>query len=204
MVRPILEAVRKRGDKALLEYARQLRRTSTGKSVARPGSELSSAAAGLLRAFRAGRRDRVSEHPRVRRSCRCPRAMAQQIAPGLRSGQIVRPLDTVAAYIPGGPLSAALDADDDGDPGAGGRRAEHLRRVARRRCPKSWARRACWASTLSFRWAARTPSRRSRSAPRTVPRADRIVGPGNIYVAAAKKLLAGEVGIDFVAGPTEI
>src|SRR5262249_57529964 len=35
---------------------------------------------------------------------------------------------------------------------------------------------------------------------RTVPRADRIVGPGNIYVAAAKKLLAGEVGIDFVAG----
>jgi histidinol dehydrogenase len=39
---------------------------------------------------------------------------------------------------------------------------------------------------------------------RTVPRADRIVGPGNMYVAAAKKLLAGEVGIDFVAGPTEI
>jgi histidinol dehydrogenase len=39
---------------------------------------------------------------------------------------------------------------------------------------------------------------------KTVPRADRIVGPGNIYVAAAKKLLSGEVGIDFVAGPTEI
>src|SRR5690242_451339 len=39
---------------------------------------------------------------------------------------------------------------------------------------------------------------------RTVPKADRIVGPGNIYVAAAKKLLAGDVGIDFVAGPTEI
>ncbi|HMD50312.1 MAG TPA: histidinol dehydrogenase, partial [Bryobacteraceae bacterium] len=38
----------------------------------------------------------------------------------------------------------------------------------------------------------------------TVPKVDRIVGPGNIYVAAAKKLLAGEVGIDFVAGPTEI
>ena len=39
---------------------------------------------------------------------------------------------------------------------------------------------------------------------KTVPKADRIVGPGNIYVAAAKKLLAGEVGIDFIAGPTEI
>src|SRR5260370_14374295 len=39
---------------------------------------------------------------------------------------------------------------------------------------------------------------------RTVPKADRIVGPGNIYVAAAKKLLAGEVAIDFITGPTEI
>jgi histidinol dehydrogenase len=38
----------------------------------------------------------------------------------------------------------------------------------------------------------------------SVPKVDRIVGPGNIYVTAAKKLLAGEVGIDFVAGPTEI
>ncbi len=38
----------------------------------------------------------------------------------------------------------------------------------------------------------------------TVPKAQRIVGPGNIYVAAAKKILAGETGIDFVAGPTEI
>jgi histidinol dehydrogenase len=38
----------------------------------------------------------------------------------------------------------------------------------------------------------------------SIPKVDRIVGPGNIYVSAAKKLLAGEVGIDFVAGPTEI
>ena len=38
----------------------------------------------------------------------------------------------------------------------------------------------------------------------SIPRVDRIVGPGNAYVAAAKKMLAGEAGIDFVAGPTEI
>ena len=38
----------------------------------------------------------------------------------------------------------------------------------------------------------------------TIPKVDRIVGPGSIYVAAAKKMLAGEIGIDFVAGPTEI
>jgi histidinol dehydrogenase len=38
----------------------------------------------------------------------------------------------------------------------------------------------------------------------TVPRADLIAGPGNKYVTAAKRLLAGEVGIDFVAGPTDV
>ncbi len=38
----------------------------------------------------------------------------------------------------------------------------------------------------------------------SVPRADKIVGPGNRYVAAAKKLVAGECGIDFVAGPSEL
>jgi histidinol dehydrogenase len=38
----------------------------------------------------------------------------------------------------------------------------------------------------------------------TIPKVDRIVGPGSIYVTAAKKALAGEVGIDFIAGPTEI
>jgi histidinol dehydrogenase len=38
----------------------------------------------------------------------------------------------------------------------------------------------------------------------SIKRVDRIVGPGNAYVATAKKLLAGDVGIDFVAGPTEI
>jgi histidinol dehydrogenase len=38
----------------------------------------------------------------------------------------------------------------------------------------------------------------------SVPQADKIIGPGNRYVAAAKKLVAGECGIDFVAGPTEL
>ncbi|HAZ41816.1 MAG TPA: histidinol dehydrogenase, partial [Methylococcaceae bacterium] len=37
-----------------------------------------------------------------------------------------------------------------------------------------------------------------------VPRVDKIVGPGNIYVATAKKMVFGEVGIDMVAGPSEI
>ena len=39
---------------------------------------------------------------------------------------------------------------------------------------------------------------------RTIPAVDKIVGPGNIYVATAKRLLYGTVGIDMIAGPSEI
>jgi histidinol dehydrogenase len=39
---------------------------------------------------------------------------------------------------------------------------------------------------------------------KTIPRVTKIVGPGNVYVTAAKRLVANEVGIDFIAGPTEV
>ena len=137
-------------------------------------------------------------------SCSCRRRNASS-----SSSRSARRTDRAAARYgrglhPRRPLSAALDADDDGDPGAGRGRAEHLRHDAKasRRDPRDGgpARRHTRLSAS----AARTRSRPSRIGTETVPRADRIVGPGNIYVAAAKKLLAGEVGIDFIAGPTEI
>ena len=81
---------------------------------------------------------------------------------------------------------------------------QHLRGVAASRCRRSSARPRCWASTHVFEMGGAQAIAAFAFGTRTVPRADRIVGPGNIYVAAAKKLLAGEVGIDFVAGPTEI
>ena len=65
-------------------------------------------------------------------------------------------------------------------------------------------RRACWVWQNVFQMGGAQAIAAFAFGTRTVPKADRIVGPGNIYVAAAKKLLAGEVGIDFVAGPTEI
>ena len=64
--------------------------------------------------------------------------------------------------------------------------------------------RAAGSRATSSRWAARRPSRPSPSARARCRAPTASSGPGNIYVAAAKKLLAGEVGIDFVAGPTEI
>ena len=52
--------------------------------------------------------------------------------------------------------------------------------------------------------AARRRLRRSRTERRALPRVDKIVGPGNLYVTAAKRLVAFDCAIDMLAGPTEI
>jgi histidinol dehydrogenase len=121
----------------------------------------------------------------------------------MRLGQVVRPLETVAAYIPAGryPLPStlimtAVPAQVAGVPNIC---------VA---CPKPvqeiWGTAAWLGVPNVFQMGGAQAIAAFAFGTRTVPRADRIVGPGNIYVAAAKKLLAGEVGIDFIAGPTEI
>ncbi len=126
-----------------------------------------------------------------------------ELVRGLRVGQIVRPLDTVAAYVPAGryPLPSTvmmtvIPAQVAGVPNIC---------VA---SPKPAAEVLGTAAMLGvsnvFEMGGAQAIAAFAYGTRTVPRADRIVGPGNIYVAAAKKLLAGEVGIDFIAGPTEI
>ena len=139
------------------------------------------------------------------RKLQLPREDARSsIADGRALGQIVRPLDIDGRLHSRRPLSAAVHAADDRDSRAGGGRQDHLRCLAQTGQRSSGHGGIAGRRERLSEWAARRPSRRWPSAPRTVPKVDRIVGPGNIYVAAAKKLLAGEVGIDFVAGPTEI
>jgi len=118
----------------------------------------------------------------------------------------VRPLSTVAAYVSGRALSLAFDDSDDSRAAAGGRGSRTiLRGLAQNRWDQVWGTAAnAGPDARLLKWAA--PQAIAAFCIRHAHRAkaDRIVGPGNIYVAAAKKLLAGEVGIDFVAGPTEI
>ena len=200
-VRPILEAVRTQGDKALLEYARRFDGLDR-KSVAVPEAGLHRACASLSSAFR----DAVataSANIRVFAEMQLPAEQMCEVSPGRQLGQVVRPLETVAAYIPAGryPLPSTLmmtviPAQVAGVPNIC---------VA---CPRPVPEILGAAQLLGVRRVFQMGGAQAIAAfafgTRTVPRADRIVGPGNIYVAAAKKLLAGEVGIDFVAGPTEI
>jgi histidinol dehydrogenase len=205
VVRPILEAVRQRGDRALLQYARQFDGLQR-KSVRVPEPELRAARRRLAPEFcRAVETAAANIRAYARRQL--PREWSRQVQPGLRLGQIVRPLETVAAYIPSGryPLFSTLmmtviPAQVAGVPNicaaSPGRSSGPVTEVLGT------------AALLGVRQFFQMGGAQAIAAfafgTRTVPRADRIVGPGNIYVAAAKKLLAGEVGIDFIAGPTEI
>ena len=203
---PILEAVRKRGDKALLEYARKFdgleRRTR-----ARSRSASSTAAAQRARrrsSARPSTRPRRTSAPSPelqlphgadagpsRRACGSGRSCGRSIPwpPTSRPAAIRCPppcmMTVIPAQVAGVPNICVACA------------------AARRR--RSSARRALLERDARLsRWAARRPSRPSPSARARCRARTASSGPGNIYVAAAKKLLAGEVGIDFVAGPTEI
>lgn len=200
-VRPILEAVRTRGDKALVEYARKFDGLE-GDTVAVPASDLASACRGLSPAMKSALRT-ASANIRAYAKLQLPAARKSTPAPGLKLGQIVRPLDAAAAYIPGGryPLPSTLLMTAIPAQVAG------VRLVCA--CSPRPAEAVLGTAgflklTHFYRMGGAHAIAAFAYGTRTVPRADRIVGPGNIYVAAAKKLLAGEVGIDFVAGPTEI
>ena len=201
VVRPILEAVRRRGDEALVEYARRLDGLDR-PSVRIRQSELEQAAAQLKPAFRAAVRT-AAANIRAFAKAQLPREKSWLAAAGLRLGQIVRPLDAVGAYIPAGryPLPSTLLMTVIPARVAGVRR---ICVASPRPVPEILGTAHLLGVRDVFQMGGAQAIAAFAFGTRTVPRVDRIVGPGNIYVAAAKKLLAGEVGIDFVAGPSEI
>ena len=200
-VAPILEAVRRRGDKAVIEYARQFDGFNR-PSLRVSEDELKAAQAALSKEFRAAVKT-ASTNIRAFAKLQLPAAKSAVISPGLKVGQIIRPLDTVAAYIPAGryPLPStvlmtvipALVAD-----------VPNICVTSPRFVNEIFGTAALLKTPHVFQIGGAHAIAAFAYGTKTVPRADRIVGPGNIYVAAAKKLLAGEVGIDFIAGPTEI
>ena len=200
VVAPILDAVRRRGDRALLEYARKLDGFE-GTSVCVPEADLRRAEADLAPELRRAI-TKAASNIRAFARRQMPREWMAE-ARGLRLGQLVRPLDTVAAYIPGGryPLVSTLlmtvvPAQVAGVP--------NICVASPKAPPEILGTAAALGARQVFCMGGAQAIAAFAFGTRTVPRADRIVGPGNIYVAAAKKLLAGEVGIDFVAGPSEI
>ncbi len=201
VVRPILEAVRKDGDKALLAYAKQFDNFDRRSPRISP-KECEQAAKSLTPAFVAAVKT-AAANIRNFAKLQLPKATSVDLAPGLEAGFIVRPLDTIAAYIPSGryPLASTLLMTTQPAQVAG---VPNICVTSPRFVPEIFGTAHLLGVTNTFLLGGAHAIAAFAYGTRTVPKADRIVGPGNIYVAAAKKLLAGEVGIDFVAGPTEI
>lgn len=201
VVSPILSAVRKRGDRAVLEFAREFDRLER-KSVAVPAHELEAAAARLSPEFRSAI-ELAGANIRAFAERQMPREHFEELRPGMNLGQLVRPLDSIAAYIPGGryPLPSTLMMTVIPAKVAG---VPEICVTSPRAVDAVFGTAHLLGADRVFQMGGAHAIAAFAFGTKTVPRADRIVGPGNIYVAAAKKLLAGEVGIDFVAGPTEI
>jgi len=200
-VRPILEAVRARGDAALVEYCRKFD-GFTGSTIAVDPETCRSALARLDRDFLSAV-DLAAGNIRDYAGTQLPQGRFIDYRDGRRLGQIVRPLDTMGAYIPGGryPLPSTLLMTVIPAQVAG------VKRIAIA-CPRASDEVLGLAAYLEVPCVFQMGGAHAIAAlaygTETVRKVDRIVGPGNVYVAAAKKMIAGDTGIDFVAGPTEI
>jgi len=204
----ILEDVRRRGDAALLEYTARFDRWTPADAAALlvPLEAARAAAASLSKAQSQALEIAAS---RIRRYHERQVLESWQVteADGTMLGQQVTPIDRVGLYVPGGkaayPSSVLMSAiaakvagvrelvmvtpTPDGEVNAPVLAAAVLAGVDR--IVRVGGAQAIGA--LAFGTA-------------TVPAVDKIVGPGNAYVAAAKRRVFGRVGIDMVAGPSEV
>ena len=201
VVRRIVADVRRRGDRALRKYGERWDGLRTQESLHVSAEEIraawKSAAPELKASMRAAAANirRFSEWQKPMEWIRTRR--------GITVGQMVRPLDSVGCYVPGGryPLISTLLMTVIPAQVAG---VKNIRVVS----PQPRAEVLAAAGLLGVREVYRIGGAQAIAAmaygTQTIPRVDKIVGPGNLYVTAAKKLVSFDCAIDFLAGPTEV
>ncbi len=210
-VADILSNVRSRGDAALLEYTQRFDQV-TAHSVAElqiGTAELQAALEGLPHAQRnaleaAARRVRTYHEAQKRAS---GESWSYRDEHGSLLGQKVTPLDRVGIYVPGGkaayPSSVLMNAIPAKVAGV----AEIVMVVPTPRGEKNalvLAAAALAGVTRVFTIGGAQAVGALAYGTVTIPAVDKITGPGNAYVAAAKRRVFGTVGIDMIAGPSEI
>jgi histidinol dehydrogenase len=199
-VAAIIARVRRQGDAAVLGYARRFDKLTGPMEVTRV--EIRAAArdvpARVKRAIRT-----AAAHIRDVAARQVPRQWVATPAPGVRITQRVVPLDRVGCYVPGGryPLPSSLLMTAIPAVVAG---VPEVVAVCPRPDPTVlFAAREAGVSRL-FRIGGAHAVAALAYGTASIPRVDKIVGPGNAYVAAAKAQVASTCAIDFFAGPSEI
>jgi histidinol dehydrogenase len=206
-VQRIIRAVRRDGDRALLAFTRRFDGISLRPATLRvPADDLAAAyrdqPVGVRRDLELAARRIRTFHARQRE-----RSWSFRDASGARLGQLIQPLDRVGLYVPGGRaaypstvLMTAVPARVAGvreviatsPAGPGGHAtiilaACHVARI------DALYRVGGAQAVAALAWGTAT-----------IPRVDKIVGPGNLFVATAKRLVYGQVDIDSIAGPSEV
>ncbi len=208
----ILAAVKARGDAAVLEYTNQFDRlaATSVSALEIPQAELQAALLSLSPARRAALQaaaDRVrAYHERQKRECGSDGFTFTE-ADGTVLGQKVTPLDKVGIYVPGGkaayPSSVLMNAIPAKVAGV----AVVIMVVPTPdgvKNPLVLAAAAIAGVDRVFTIGGAQAVGALAYGTATIPQVDKIVGPGNAYVAAAKRRVFGTVGIDMIAGPSEI
>ena len=199
-VRRIADDVRRDGDRALRRYATKWDGLEQQDPIRVPEAELEAAWAMVSPALRKALRDAAM---RIRRFCQwqLPRTWTRN-GNGISLGQVVRPLESVGCYVPGGryPLLSTLLMTVIPAQVAG---VSRIRVVSP--APKDELLAAAYM--LEVRELYRVGGAQAIAAlaygTESIPRVDKIVGPGNVYVTVAKKFVSFDCSIDFLAGPTE-
>ena len=200
----IVNALRKDGDKALRAWSAKLDGLDRKTPLAIDPAQMQAALAALPTAMRAAL-ETAAANIRAFAEKQMPRDWDFEPAPGLSTGQRVRPLDSVGCYVPSGrhPLPSTLLMTAIPAQVAG---VQRIVAVSPRPAPEVLAAAALVGITEFYRIGGAQAIAALAFGTAAIPRVDKIVGPGNAYVAAAKKLVAFDAGtgIDMLAGPTEI
>lgn len=206
-VAAIIEAVRRDGDRALMEYTArfdglQLRAADLEVSPAEVERAMAEVAEEDLACLRL-----AAERIRAFHSRQKTESWITNDEPDVLLGQLVRPLERVGIYVPGGkasyPSSVLMNAIPAKVAGVG----EVIMVVPMPRGevnPHVLAAARLAGVDRIFRIGGAQAVAALAYGTATVPRVDKITGPGNIYVATAKKQVFGQVDIDMIAGPSEI
>jgi len=203
-VRAIIADVRARGDSALLEYTRKFDRTDarTAAELALPRARLEAALAALPPAQREALGTAAARIREFHERQRTP-SWEFTDAEGTRLGQRVSALERVGVYVPGGkaayPSTVLMNVIPAKVAGVG-----EIVMVSPNAEPMVLAAAALAGVDRAFAVGGAQAVAALAYGTASVPRVDKIVGPGNAYVAAAKRQVFGQVGIDMIAGPSEI
>ena len=199
-VAQIVAAVRRSGDAAVLRYARRFDQLSAPIEVT--DAEIQDGLRAIAPELRAALRTAARHIRRVARR-QVPRGWRATVMPGVEIEQRVAPLDRVGCYVPAGryPLPSSLLMTVVPARVAG---VPEVIVVCPRPDPTVLAAAAIAGATRLFRLGGAHAVAALAYGTATVPKVDKIVGPGSAFVAAAKAVVSTDCPIDFHAGPTEI